>query len=339
MFEQAKQLVGLNGKPHPDSYALIQESPQRNKIKSYDSPVEPEYVRLNENLEAGTYRLQEVNNGQFGEVVWSDITIEHDPVEKAKQEAQQAKREARNASQNSQQVTVEQTFEDPSERLSYHIVEAATESPEIMSQKGDKIVDQALDRILGSDDPEVNYEIDGPLEAALHDIRRNPELAQEHLKLVGDIANRLGNAAMTGALSQVSDRSDQTHSARQQNPDGTDEDKSEAESEVPPPTRGNGGGPTDMNDLALNVDSTKIKTVEDSPDGEDSEAGNQEPNSIENDNEDRSPDPADAGPIGEVGDESGSKSERPTGEKETGTGLNSKSYDQIAKEIAEEMEG
>lgn len=109
----------------PDSWDLIRLSPDRTKIKSYDSPVEPEYVKLNEELPPGTYQLQAVNAGQFGEMRWKE-EIGADPADEAIERAQQAERQARRAVE--QRNDSEQTSKRPVEEAFANQIEAAIDS-------------------------------------------------------------------------------------------------------------------------------------------------------------------------------------------------------------------
>ena len=168
-----------------------------------------------------------------------------------------------------------------------------------------------------------------------------------------EMANRLGNAAMSGALSEVSDQSDQSYSTSQHKSDATDESEGEAESEVDPPTRGTGNVPSDMSELGEGIELPEVEMVEDSPNEEDAESDNQEANSVEasenvaadeesdpSDTEDErgSSDTEDNEPIGGPENGSGSESRRLASEEESRSGVDGKSYDKIAEEIAEELD-
>lgn len=215
------RFFGRNESPpdDPDEYALIQLSPNRTKIKSYDDPVEPAFVQLNEDLPAGTYQLQVVNNGQFGELIWKK-QIGDDPAEEAVERAQRAEQKAQRAERQAQERSQERTtprFEDPFDHLAYEVVSAAVTNEDIMAQKGDEILGRALESAFTGGGPEVNYSLDSEFDMILYELRSDPQRASEYVTMASDLASTLGQSLgegmRDGLAGDSDDESEEAHSS------------------------------------------------------------------------------------------------------------------------------
>jgi len=248
------RIFGWNDEPPDDAdeYALIRSSPNRTKIKSYDDPVEPQYVKLNEDLPPGTYQLQIVNNGQFGELIWKE-QIGDDPANEALDRAARAEQKAKQAEREAQQRSGKRTtprFEDPFDHLAYKVVSAAVTDEEIMSRHGDEILARALESAFTNGGPSVDYQIDSEFQMALHEIRSDPERASEYASLAGNLASTLGQSFGEGMREGIAtdDSNESEHSGIETTLDSLDvpAPSENGESKV---SGGVDSGPSTLDDL------------------------------------------------------------------------------------------
>jgi hypothetical protein len=275
------RLFGSDNEPPDDvdEYALIRSSPNRTKIKSYDDPVEPQYVKLNEDLPPGTYQLQIVNNGQFGELIWKE-QIGDDPANEALDRAARAEQKAQQAEREAQQRSEKQStprFEDPFDHLAYRVVSAAVTDEEIMSRHGDEILARALESAFTNGGPSVDYQIDSEFQMALHEIRSDPERASEYASLAGDLASAVGESFGEGVREGIaSDSSAEAQNGKdggglETSLEGLDVPDPSTNGESKTPSNGIDGGPSTLNDLGSAETESKNNHTESNSDDEMSE--------------------------------------------------------------------
>jgi hypothetical protein len=148
------------------------------------------------------------------------------------------------------------------ERLAYEIVSEAVQNPEIMAAKGDEIIERAMSQAFSGGGPDMNYEIDGEAQALLHELRTNPQRAEQFVSLAENMTRRLGSAAIEGVTQEMEATSDDREDGEEDTStpaSGLDEIAWPDSDTEPTPEPQTSGGPGALDDLQQTDERTRAE--------------------------------------------------------------------------------